>query len=713
MKAFHPSRHQATLTILLGGALLMITAIGAQIALHGISQRYSIMIDTRIDSLNQLNHVNSLFKTQVQEWKNTLLRGHDAEQREVYWQSFQTIEEQVSSSLEALNEKPLNRETRTALKNFQRSHQALAKRYRQGYEIFLQSNFDYRAVDKLLRGIDREPAGKLQDFTDRLERAVSTDADDLYHTARNYFITTLIVIILACVIVAFGIAAIVRNAIEVEVDANSRSGFLTKMSHEIRTPMNGVLGMSELLGATPLTEQQMRYNQAIHSSGQSLLILINDLLDYSRLEAGKMTLEHIPYSLRGLLSNLYYLFVHKAAEKQLNWHIDIAPEIPDQFIGDPVRLNQILVNLVGNALKFTKIGGVDLTVNWDGGYLSFRCIDTGIGMTAEAAKKLFSPFEQADVSISRRFGGSGLGLTISKELSLQMRGDLKVNSRPDQGSEFQLEIPCELAEQETSIEFPEPKPRIQLYVDNTIRGDDYQRYCQYWGLEIKKIDPDNPVPDNQRASTTPLIIIIDLADHEKSDQLAMQLKQNGAKILQLYDVGQSNEWINSHGEVSQGFKDRPPFGALLKPLLLDLANHSSSHIKQQDPHTGIRPLNILAADDNSVNRSVVSAMLAKLGHRCTLACDGEDAVSQFINTSRPFDLVLLDCEMPVLDGVGALKCIREIEAQQHLRRTPILALTANAYQFHLDSYLEAGMDEVLTKPISLKSLKEALAKHAM
>ena len=193
----------------------------------------------------------------------------------------------------------------------------------------------------------------------------------------------------------------------------------------------------------------------------------------------------------------------------------------------------------------------------------------------------------------------------------------------------------------------------------------------------------------------------------------MQLKQNGAKILQLYDVGQSNEWINSHGEVSQGFKDRPPFGALLEPLLLDLANHSSSHINQQDPHTGIRPLNILAADDNSVNRSVVSAMLAKLGHRCTLACDGEDAVSQFINTSRPFDLVLLDCEMPVLDGVGALKCIREIEAQQHLRRTPILALTANAYQFHLDSYLEAGMDEVPTKPISLKSLKEALAKHAM
>ncbi|MDN3638601.1 ATP-binding protein [Simiduia curdlanivorans] len=713
MNLFHPSRHQATLTILLGGALLLVTALGAQIALHGITERYSTLVDTRIASLNQLHHIDTLFKRQVQEWKNTLLRGHDPNQRDMYWQSFLSTEAEVSKALDELESKALNPATRKALHQFQRSHKDLAKRYRQGFDIFLQSNLDFKAVDSLLRGIDRQPANQLHDFTERLERDIGLEADALHDTAGNYYIATLFIVIFASLVVAIGVAAIVRNAIKVEVDSHSRTGFLAKMSHEIRTPMNGVLGMSELLGATPLTEQQVRYNQAIHSSGQSLLILINDLLDYSRIEAGKMSLEHIPYSLRGLLSNLFYLFVHTAAEKQLKWHIDIAPEIPDQFMGDSVRLNQILVNLVGNALKFTKVGGVELTIRCQGGRLCFSCVDTGIGMTEQAISQLFTPFTQADTSINRRFGGTGLGLTISRELCLQMQGELRVKSAPEQGSEFIVDIPAELAEREQDIDFPAPKPRIQLCIEDPKRMHDYQRYCQFWGLQTEQLDTDKPSFSAARESAEPIIAVIDLSDHAKSDALATQCKQAGHKALQLYDVGQSNEWVNSHGEVSSGFKDRPPFGALLKPLLLDCLHLDSTKAKQHDPHTGIRPLNILAADDNSVNRTVVSAMLAKLGHRCTLACDGEDAVSQFINNSRPFDLVLMDCEMPVLDGVGALKCIREIEAQQQATRTPVLALTANAYQSQLDGYREAGMDDVLTKPLSLNTLKEALAKHAL
>ncbi|BFM10481.1 hypothetical protein R50072_06340 [Simiduia litorea] len=713
MKLFHPSRHQATLTILLGGALLLVTALGAQVALHGITERYSTLVDTRIANLNQLNHVDGLFRAQVQEWKNTLLRGHVPGLRDMYWQNFIRAEAEVIQALDDLERSELNPATLKALKRFQRSHQELAKRYRQGYEIFLQTNFDYKAVDSVLRGVDRQPASQLQDFTERLERDIALEADALHDTAGNYYIATLFIVIFASVIVALGVAAIVRNAIEVEVDSHSRSGFLAKMSHEIRTPMNGVLGMSELLGATPLTEQQTRYNQAIHSSGQSLLILINDLLDYSRIEAGKMSLEHIPYSLRGLLSNLYYLFVHKAAEKQLTWHIDIAPDIPDQFMGDSVRLNQILVNLVGNALKFTKAGSVELAIRWHDGRLCFSCVDTGIGMTPEAIDQLFTPFAQADASINRRFGGSGLGLTISRELCLQMQGELHVKSTPEQGSEFTVDIPAELAAREQDIDFPEPKPLIKLCIEDPKRAQDYQRYCQFWRLKTDQLDPSNPNLSTSPSKSEPTITVIDLIDHHKSDTLAAECKQAGHKVLQLYDVGQSNEWVNSHGEVSQGFKDRPPFGALLKPLLLDCLNLDPSKAKHVDPHRGIRPLNILAVDDNSVNRTVVSAMLAKLGHRCTLACDGEDAVSQFINTNRAFDLVLMDCEMPVLDGVGALKCIREIEAQQQTTRTPILALTANAYQSQLDGYREAGMDDVLTKPLSLNTLKEALAKHAL
>lgn len=704
----HYSRSRATATILVGGLLLLITAVGAQYALYGIIERYDQMLDTRIASQTDLHEINIAFKTQVQEWKNTLLRGDELADREKYWRSFQMEEARVQSLIQNLESLHLSSETRKALQRFARAHNQLASLYRQGYEVFQANGYEIRQVDDLLRGIDREPSNKLHDFTQSLEAQIGAEAKALNDNASSLFIFTLLVVLVSSVAVALGANSIVRNAIDTEVSARTRSDFLAKMSHEIRTPMNGVLGMSELLSSTPLNEQQKRYNQAIHSSGQSLLVLINDLLDYARIESGKMSLESISFSLRGLLSNVYYLFVQKAAERNIHWVIDIPPGVPDQFTGDPARINQILVNLAGNAIKFTQKGLVALQVEWRDEQLVICCKDTGIGMDQNTISQLFIPYTQADNSIHRRYGGTGLGLVISRELARQMQGDLTVESQPNQGTTFCLNLPLQYTPTDTAT-FAADKPRIVLCVDDEQRRADYLRYCVHWGLDTQVVD----THDIPAEATDTSIAVIDLEDHRASDELAVVYKAQGYLPLQLYDVGQSNEWINSHGEITRGFKDRPPFGALLKPLLEDCLQLVSNPLTEAEPHTGIRPLNILAVDDNSVNRTVISAMLAKLGHRCTLACDGEDAVSQFLNTTRPFDIVLMDCEMPVLDGLGALRCIREIEQEKDMAPTPVLALTANAYDTDRDRYLDGGMDEVLTKPISLNRLKTALLKHAL
>ncbi len=704
----HHSRSRATLTILVGGLLLLATALGAQFALNGIIARYDSVLQTRVGTQSDLYQINIAFKDQVQEWKNTLLRGHNTVEREKYWAAFVERESQVRALMNQLNSTQLSDDTRQALQRFARAHRQLAGKYRQGYEVYLANGQQWQLVDDLLRGIDREPSNKLYDFTHALEAEIAEQANTLRDSAETYFISTLLVVLISSVAVALGVISIVRNAIETEVGARTRSDFLAKMSHEIRTPMNGVLGMSELLSSTPLTEQQKRYNQAIHSSGQSLLILINDLLDYARIESGKMSIESSPFSLSGVLSNLYYLFVQKATERELEWHIDMPPSVPDGFVGDSARINQILVNLVGNAFKFTEQGGVTLHVTYQNDLLTFECTDTGIGMDEHTCQHLFEPYVQADNSIHRRYGGTGLGLVISRELARQMNGELVAESQVNAGSTFRLSLPLPRGE-ELASDFGADKPTILLCVENELQREDYQRYCNHWGLPSRIVRAEDDVTEADAMS----VCVIDVSDHHRSDELARAYSALGHLPLQLYDVGQSSEWINSRGDITRGFKDRPPFGALLKPLLLDCLQLEHLVAQCDDPHLGIRPLSILAVDDNSVNRTVVSAMLAKLGHRCTLACDGEDAVTQFLNTPRRFDLVLMDCEMPVLDGMGALKCIREIEQQKAMAPTPVLALTANAYETDRERYLNGGMDDVLTKPISLNRLKSALRKHAL
>lgn len=691
---------------------MLAAALIAQLALNSLNAQYRELIDTRMLSMRELGEVNLQFKLQVQEWKNLLLRGSDPEDRAHYWQSFQEASAEVRLHIEQLEQRPLSQATRQALRRFEQAHTRLQSQYESGYQRFVEDPSDPFIIDASVRGIDRQPADQLARFTRSLEDEIQARADELQLASDSYFWVGTVTVLACGLLVIAGVLIIVRHAVEAEINARTRIDFLAKMSHEIRTPMNGVLGMSELLSSTPLNEQQRRYNQAIHSSGQALIVLINDLLDYSRIESGKMVIDHKPFSLRGLLSNLFYLFIQKASDKACYWRIDIAPEVPDSWLGDGARLNQILVNLAGNALKFTERGGVCLKVSAPDNHLLFECNDTGIGMDEAALARLFTPFVQANNSIQGRYGGTGLGLVISRELARQMTGDLSVRSVPGQGSVFTLQLPLARSEQQDKIPAMPNLDKVLLAVEDEWQYQDYQRHLKHWGwvAEPWPLDTNNLQP--RPKLTTSTLLIIDTCNHELSDALAHYSREQGAKALQLYDVGQSNEWINSHGEPEHGFKDRPPFGALLLPLIQGLYEQPNGRTSGPAIQCNNK-LHILAADDNAVNRSVVSAMVTKLGHSCVLACDGEDAVTQFLYTSRPFDLVLMDCEMPLLDGLGALRCIRELELERGITRpTPIIALTANAYQSDRERYLDAGMDEVLTKPISLDRLRSALDHYA-
>ncbi|AFU98845.1 ATP-binding protein [Simiduia agarivorans] len=706
------SRLRANLAIFGGGTILLVAALVAQLALNAINGQYRELIDNRMQAMHELAEINLQFKLQVQEWKNLLLRGNNAEDRAHYWQSFQDASSEVRRLVEQLEQQPLSQATRQALRRFEQAHNRLQTQYESGYRRFAENPTDPFIIDASVRGIDRQPADQLARFTRSLEDEIQARADELQQASDTYFWVGSLTVLICGLLVIAGVLFIVRHAVETEINARTRIDFLAKMSHEIRTPMNGVLGMSELLSTTPLNEQQRRYNQAIHSSGQALIVLINDLLDYSRIESGKMTIDTNPFSLRGLLSNLYYLFVQKAAEKHCYWRIDIAPDLVDTWQGDAARLNQILVNLVGNAFKFTDRGGVSLNITARQNNLQIECVDTGIGMDESAQARLFTPFVQADQSIQSRFGGTGLGLVISRELARQMGGDLTVTSDPGKGSTFTLQLPLNMGEQQDSTPAMPNLDKVFLAVEDTWQAQDYLRHLKHWGLvaEPWPYTANSLIPSPHIGANT--LLIIDMSNHEQSDSLAHYAQAQGAKALQLYDVGQSNEWINSHGEPQRGFKDRPPFGALLLPLIQGLFDQPNQDANGSAVHCSNK-LHILAADDNAVNRSVVSAMVTKLGHSCVLACDGEDAVTQFLYTNRRFDLVLMDCEMPVLDGLGALRCIRELEHERGVTRpTPVIALTANAYQADRERYLEAGMDEVLTKPISLDRLRTALDYYA-
>ncbi|MBI1355009.1 MAG: response regulator [Acidobacteria bacterium] len=498
--------------------------------------------------------------------------------------------------------------------------------------------------------------------------------------------------------------AVAREA--AEESTRLKSVFLATMSHEIRTPMNGVSGMAELLADTPLTEEQSEYLTTIRRSADALLAIINDVLDFSKLEAGRVELEEVDFDLRHCVEEAVELVADRGFHKGVDVAATIAPTCPPVVHGDPARIRQILLNLLSNAVKFTDFGEVECSVvpEPDGRHIRFSVRDTGIGMTPAVREKLFQPFVQADASTTRRYGGTGLGLAISRQIADNLGGSLWVESEPGKGSTFTLRAPLPPGPAPAGSE---PPTRLDGAVVLAIEGNATRRAAstllRSWGLELQAVTSWSEARAIQEWDR----VLIDAHfSGGRGLELALQIRRDHPRAAIVFlasardmDAGQS---ARAKGFVALHL----PLRASKLRALLEAGPRTGARRAvapgQQRPQLAAR---VLVAEDNPVNQMVASRMLARIGCTSTIVNNGREAVEKAL--TGEFDVILMDCQMPEMDGFEASRTLR---AALDGRRLPIVALTANAMQGDRERCLNAGMDDYLTKPMQLDTLAAALQR---
>jgi signal transduction histidine kinase/CheY-like chemotaxis protein/HPt (histidine-containing phosphotransfer) domain-containing protein len=515
----------------------------------------------------------------------------------------------------------------------------------------------------------------------------------------------------------------VANEKLVEV-TEAKSRFLSTMSHEIRTPMNGVLGMAELLEGTDLTRQQREYLSLIIKSGDTLLGLINDILDFSKIEAGRLDLEHIPFTLRDVLGDTLQTLALRANEKGLELTFHIPPDVPDRLIGDPLRIRQVMVNLVGNAIKFTDTGevAVDLRLEScddEGVRVYFEVRDTGIGISEVQKQKIFEAFGQADSSTTRQFGGTGLGLAIAVQLVQMMGGRLAVRSEMGHGSTFYFSADFRLPAEPTPLALkPEELRGLRALVvdDNSTNRMILEELLDNWGMSACVVaGGEEALEELERAESAGRPFAVALLDvmmpHMDGFELAARIRQRPAqqamRILMLTSAGRSNtEGTRVRLDISRILL-KPTKHSDLQSAITDALGVTSGVLDETSRVTpaDLAPRKILLVEDNPVNQKVAVELLGKRGHRVEVATNGEEAVAAV--AAQSFDVVLMDVHMPVMDGLTATRIIREREhdSGSHL---PIVALTAGATVEDRENCLTAGMSNFVTKPFRAQELFAAV-----